>query len=393
MEKIKIYVEELVNLCGITGNAVPYVRHLVLVLVAVLLAVTAGLFCKKLLVPIVHKFTAKTPTQWDEVLLNDRVLKSACNIVPAVVIWQLLPMVFYEFSALQEVLTRLTAIYITVMMVRTFIVFIDSFKLLEGDTRSAKQQYLYSFCGVLKLVLIFVAVIVVISILVDQSPATLLAGLGAASAVMMLVFQDTIKGLVAGIRLTSNDMLHKGDWITVPSAGANGTVEEISLTVVKVRNFDNTIVTVPPTMLADGAFQNWIGMREGPGRKQTRQVYFDFNSVGLLNDKMKQQLVAEGFVKKEEVEGQVANVTLFRAYMERWLATQSSVVRDMPILVRQADASQAGMCLEFMFWLKEKGGPEFERATSLIMEYIYASARQFGLRIYQQFPNQQTVGK
>jgi miniconductance mechanosensitive channel len=387
MEKIKIFVEELINWCGLTGAWVPYVRYLILIIIAVVLAALAGYICRKF-IPLITRLTKKTPSRWDEVLFNQRVLRSASNVVPAIVIWQLLPLVFFEFPLLREVLTRLTAIYITVMAVRTVIVFIDSFKLLEGEKRTATQQYLYSFCGVLKIVMIFIAVIIVISILINQSPATLLAGLGAASAVMMLVFQDTIKGLVAGIRLTSNDMLHKGDWITVPSAGANGTVEEISLTVVKVRNFDNTIVTVPPTMLADGAFQNWIGMSEGPGRKQTRKVYFDFGSVQLLDEATKQQLVANGFVKAEEVEGKVSNVTLFRTYIEQWLATQPSVLSDMTILVRQAEATQAGMAIEFVFWLKEKGGPAYERATSLIMEYIYAAAREFGLVIYQQFPKQ-----
>jgi miniconductance mechanosensitive channel len=383
MESIRIYVEQLIRLCGISDGYVPLVRHLVLVVLAIILASLAGYICKKF-IPLINKLTARTASNWDDVLLSDKVLRSACSIVPAVVIWQLLPMVFYEYPVARELLSRLTAIYITVMMVRTGIVFIDSFKLLEGETRTATQQYLYSFCGVLKIVLIFVAVIVVISILVNQSPTTLLAGLGAASAVMMLVFQDTIKGLVAGIRLTSNDMLHKGDWITVPSAGANGTVEEISLTVVKVRNFDNTIVTVPPTMLADGAFQNWIGMREGPGRKQARKVYFDFNSVRLLDEQAKQHLISEGFATKEDVAGKVSNVTLFRKHIEQWLATQPSVLSNMTILVRQADATQAGMCLEFVFWLREKGGPDYEHATSLIMEYIYAASREFGLGIYQQ---------
>lgn len=383
MEKIKIFVEEIINWCGLTGAFVPYVRYLILIIIAVVLSALAGYICRKF-IPLITRLTKKTPSQWDEVLFNQRVLRSASNVVPAIVIWQLLPLVFFEFPLLREVLTRLTAIYITVMAVRTVIVFIDSFKLLEGEKRTATQQYLYSFCGVLKIVMIFIAVIIVISILINQSPATLLAGLGAASAVMMLVFQDTIKGLVAGIRLTSNDMLHKGDWITVPSAGANGTVEEISLTVVKVRNFDNTIVTVPPTMLADGAFQNWIGMREGPGRKQTRKVYFDFQSVQLLDDSARKRLQTDGFITETEAKQHQSNVTLFRLHIERWLATQPSVLSDMAILARQADATQAGMALEFMFWLREKGGPEYERATSLIMEYIYAAAPEFGLKIYQQ---------
>lgn len=387
MKATIIYVEDLIRLCGVTGDAVPYVRYLILVLLTIALAFLSGYICRKF-IPLINRLTIRTASAWDDVLLNNEVLRSASNIVPAIVIWKLLPMVFFESPMVREVLARLTAIYITVMMVRTIIVLIDSLKLLEGDTRTAKQQYLYSFCGVLKIVLIFIAVIVVISILVNQSPTTLLAGLGAASAVMMLVFQDTIKGLVAGIRLTSNDMLHKGDWITVPSAGANGTVEEISLTVVKVRNFDNTIVTVPPTMLADGAFQNWIGMRERPGRKQARTVYFDFGSVQLLDEDTKQQLITDGFAKAEEVQGKVSNVTLFRSYIEQWLSTQPSVLSNMTILVRQAEATQAGMAIEFVFWLKEKGGPAYEHATSLIMEYIYATAREFGLTIYQQFPKQ-----
>ena len=387
MEAIRIYVERLISLCGIPDQYVLFARHVVLVIVAVILASLAGWICR-LFVPLIHKVTNKTPTGWDDALLNERVLRSACSIVPAIVIWQLLPLVFYSYPVAREVLTRLTAIYITVMVTRLGLVFIDSFKLLEGDTRTARQQYLYSFCGVMKIVLIFIAIIVVISIAIQQSPATLFAGLGAASAVTMLVFQDTIKGLVAGIRLTSNDMVRKGDWITVPSAGANGTVEEISLTVVKVRNFDNTIITVTPQVLVDGSFQNWKGMREGAGRKQTRKVFFDFRSVTLVDDKAKQQLVDGGFATDDDVKGQVANVTLYRLYIERWLFGQPSVVNDMTILVRQAEATQAGMCLEFVFWLKEKSGPDYEHATSLIMEYIYAAAHPFGLAIYQQFPDQ-----
>ena len=184
-------------------------------------------------------------------------------------------------------------------------------------------------------------------------------------------------------------MVKKGDWITVPSAGANGTVEEISLTVVKVRNFDNTIITITPQHLVDGSFQNWKGMKEGPGRKQTRKVYFDFASVGLADQAMKKELLSKALIRKEDADDQpVANVTLFRIYMERWLAAQPNVLSDMTILVRQAEATQAGMCLEFVFWLEEKAGPDYERATSLIMEHIYAACRQFGLRIYQQFPKQ-----
>ena len=143
--------------------------------------------------------------------------------------------------------------------------------------------------------MLFVAAVVVVAILLDKNPMTLFAGLGATSAVLMLVFKDTISGLVAGVRLTSNDMLHKGDWITVKSVDANGIVEDISLTTVKVRNFDNTIVTISPINLVNGSFQNWIGMQKSGGRRAKRVVYFDFRSVRLVDETLKRNLLAKHF--------------------------------------------------------------------------------------------------
>ena len=246
MEKIQIFVEQLLVSMGVSGDTVNFITHTILVIIAFLLAAIVGWVCRGILVPVLLKLTSKTDAKWDDVIFNKKVLLTACSIVPAIVIWQLLPWTFYDFPTIREVLRRLTEIYITVMSVRTAIVFIDSFKQLENGPRSARQQYLYSLCGVLKIIMIFIAVIVVVAIVLDKDPSTLFAGLGAASPILMLAFQDTIKGLVAGIRLTTNDMVHIGDWITVPSAGANGRVEEISLTTVKIRNFDNTIVTVTP---------------------------------------------------------------------------------------------------------------------------------------------------
>ncbi len=370
MEKIQILVEQLVTACGITGSTVDFVTHTILAVVAFLLAGLAGWICRKAVVPVLLRLAKKTDAKWDDALFNEQVLVSACSIVPAIVIWQLLPWTFFDFPTVREVLTRLTAIYITVMSARTVIVFTDSFKLLERGPRSARQQYLYSVCGVLKIIIIFIAVIVVISIVVDKDPSTLLAGLGAASAILMLAFQDTIKGLVAGIRLTNNDMVHIGDWITVASAGVNGRVEDITLTTVKVRNFDNTIVTVTPQTLVDGSFQNWLGMEQNEGRKQSRTIYFDFRSIRLDDDG-------------------VANITKFRHHMEQWLRDNPKVMADKNPLVRQAEASQNGCCLEFTFWLYAQAWADFEHDTADIMEYIFAASSEYGLTIYQQFPLQQ----
>jgi Na+/H+ antiporter NhaC len=251
MEEIRKFVDEMITWAGVTGDFVPMLRHILLTITAILLAMLSDFLCRKILVPLISKITDKTDITWDDVLLNKKVLTSACHIVPAVVIWSLMPLIYLEYPIFKEILERATGIYIVVMSVRTVLVFIGSFKGLENsqERRSSAQQYFHTFCGVLRVLMLFVAAVVVIAILLGKNPMTLFAGLGATSAVLMLVFKDTITGLAAGVRLTSNDMLHKGDWITVKSVDANGIVEDMSLTTVKVRNFDNTIVTISPTTL------------------------------------------------------------------------------------------------------------------------------------------------
>lgn len=370
MEGIKVYLERAIGMMGVGGDYVPMVRYGILVVLAFALAWLAGWVCRRFLVPVVLKITRRTDAKWDDVLFSRRVLLSASHIVPAVVVWTLLPLVFYEYPRVEDIVGRLTAIFFTVMAVRTVIVFIDSFKLLESGTRSSRQQYLYSICGVLKILMIFISAIVVIAIIINKNPTTLFAGLGAASAILMLAFQDTIKGLVAGIRLTANDMLHIGDWITEPKSGANGKVEEITLTMVKVRNFDNTVITLSPQALVDGSFQNWQGMMESEGRKQVKRVYFDFRSI-----------VVE---RPDDESVPTTNITRFRHHIEQWLSQNPKVVGAKSPLVKQADTPQAsGCCLEFMFWLKAKDALTYEHDTSDIMEYIYGAAPEFGLAIYQ----------
>lgn len=388
MDTIKIYVEELIRLCGISGSAVPIVRHALLVLVAVLLAWMAGVLCRRIFVPLIHKLTSRTNNQWDEVLLNDNVLVTACRIIPAIVIWQLLPLVFYQYPAVREVLTRFTAIYIVVMSVRLFITFLTSVTQLELSRSSSVRQYINTFCGVIKILVIFLAVIIVVAILFDKNPMSLIAGLGATSAILMLVFKDTIEGLVAGIRLTSNDMVKKGDWITVPSTPADGIVEEISLTTVKVRNFDNTTVTVPPLTLVNGSFQNWRSMQRGAGRRVKRLLFVDFRSVKILTDEQKNALAVNGYFTTDELKGEVINVALFRTYIEKYLSSRKEVNEKMTLIVRQMEATQCGLPLEVLFFIKNDKQINYEHALADIIEHIYAYTNTFGLTIYQQYPEQ-----
>ena len=439
MEEIRKFVEDLIQMAGVTGGAVPVVRHILLTITAILLAMLSDLLCRRLLVPIIMKVTDKTEVTWDDVLFNKKVLTSACHIVPAVVIWSLMPLVYLEYPIFKEILERATGIYIVVMSVRAALVFIGSFKGLESseERRSSAQQYFHTFCGVLRILMLFVAGVVVVAILLGKNPLTLFAGLGATSAVLMLVFKDTILGLAAGVRLTSNDMLHKGDWITVKSVDANGIVEEMSLTTVKVRNFDNTIVTISPATLVNGSFQNWIGMQKSGGRRVQRKVYFDFRSIRLVDEELRARLLEkhfateDSFKPKESLQKMLAkaevgnehqtemekdlnaglgnarqhehqvladlrnpaalaptNLQLYRKYMEKYLRERPEVNTEMTLMVRQLEATQCGLPMEFYFFVKDKVWVNYEHILAEIMEHAYALSAEFGLKIYQQYPEQ-----
>lgn len=386
MEEIKTLVEYLVDVTGLSGAAANIAVHLLLTVMVAVLSWLAGYVCRKVLMPVVIRFTEHTEVEWDDKILNKTVLTSACHIVPAIVVWQLLPLVFSHNLIVNEILQRATAIYITVMSVRTMIVLTDSIKQIESEKYVSMQQYMHSFCGVFKIVLVFVAVIIVVAILIDKSPLRLFAGLGATSAILMLVFKDTIEGLVAGIRLTSNDMLHKGDWITVPSTKANGTVEEMTLSTVKIRNFDNTIVTVSPQTLVNGSFQNWAGMQRSDGRRAARTLFYDIRTVKTADDALKDVLVQHGFFTREELRGEHINLTLFCRYMERFLSGLPEVNTDMQLMVHQLEPTTTGLPIEFYFFLKEKEWITYEHQLADIMNHIYAVTPYFGLEIYQRYP-------
>ena len=381
-EEIRLWTENMALSMGAAASGAVYITDAVLVTFTLLLSWVTFMVCHRLVVPITVKITEKTDMKWDDVLLNEHTLRKACLIVPAIVVWMLIPNIFQRMPDIMELLERLTSIYITIMSTRLAIEVVNSLKLLDVDERSANHQYLHTFCGVLKIVVVFLAVIIIVSIVINRNPLTLLAGLGATSAILMLVFKDTISGLVAGIRLTSNDMLHKGDWITVEKAGVNGTVEEITLTTVKVRNFDNTIVTITPQTLVDDSFQNWKPMQEGEGRRVARRVYFDFHSICVITPDIRQNLISRHYFSEEEIKKEV-NLTLFRRWADRYLASHPLVNGDMTHMVRQLEATQQGLPVEFYFFLREKEWKTWENQKDEILERLYAAVEDFGLSIYQ----------
>lgn len=385
MDQITKYIEELLASTTLSGGWLSFVTMFALCAVTALVAWLVYMLCIKVVTPLLVRITKHTDMIWDDYMLNPQVLHSACNVVPAIVVWQMLPPLFIAHPVIQTLASKATAIYITIAVMRLAITFIGSFKLFdsEKDHRTAAQQYFHSFCGVLKIVVLFLGVIVIVAIVIDRSPLTLLAGLGATSAVLMLVFKDSITGLVAGIRLTSNNMVSKGDWITVDKLGANGVVEDITLSTVKVRNFDNTIVTLPPQKLIEDSFQNWQGMQQSGGRRVTRMIYIDFHSIGIADDNLKQRLVERKLINKADMHINVVNLTLFRNYIEWWIYNNKEVNTDLTFMVRQLQPTNTGLPIEVYFFLKNKEWKTYEHNLAEIMERIYAFAPEFGLKIYQ----------
>lgn len=386
MEIIITFIENLLLSLGLEGTTVAIVRYVLMIVIAFLLAGLSGYICRKFIVPLIIKLTSKTNTEWDTVLFDRTVLYTACNIVPAIVIWKLLPKVFFQYPLAEDILLRLTAIYIAINTTRLVLQIVDRLRFLRKQEGNASSQYLRSFLGVLRIIVIFIAAIIVVSILFKKNPMTLLAGLGATSAILMLVFKDTIEGLVAGIRLTSNEMVHVGDWITVPGTPVDGNVVDITLTTVKVRQFDKTYTTVSPLTLVNGSFKNWKGMQDSGMRQVVKKIYFDVRSIRLLNDETRQNLTSKSMVAPKEMEGEVVNIGLFRHYIETYLKKRDDVNKSATLLIHQLEATQNGLPIELIFFLNTTNGIEYEKKISDILEHIYAYANEFGLQIYEGLP-------
>ena len=235
-----------------------------------------------------------------------------------------------------------------------------------------------------KLVVICIGAIIIVSTLIDKNPIAILTGLGAGTAILMLVFQDTIKSFVAGIQLTANDMLRPGDWITMPKYGADGDVMAVTLTTVKVRNWDKTITTVPPYALINDSFQNWRGMFDIGGRRIKRSVNIDMNTVRFCTEEemvqFRQQPWMEGF---EQTGKHVVNLYLFRHYIEYYLKHHPKVSQDMILLVRQMQPTAQGMPIELYFFSADTAWIQYERLQGEVFDHVLAILQTFGLRVFQ----------
>lgn len=351
----------------------------------ILAAVVAYYVCKWLL-RFVAVIVDKSPTKWDDDLINAKFMRAVSQLAPALVIDWLLPAFFRANEAgYVKWIKVLTSFYILWALVRIAVIFLENLYKAMSRRKCTQPYAVKGIFQMLKLLMIGVGIIVGISILIGKEPLAILTALGASAAILMLVFKDTILGLVASVQLTANKMLHKGDWIVADKYGANGEVEDVSLTTVKVRNWDNSISTIPPYALVSDSFRNYQPMRNSGGRRVDRSIYIDMNSVRFLTGEEIERLNGLGWLEGVPVDkaSRQINLTLLRRYLEKYIARHKDVNASMLHMVRQLQPTQSGLPLQLYFFTRKTGWKDFEHVQADILDHVYAVIQEFGLRVFQ----------
>ena len=358
------------------------------IIAVLMIGVSIGLdyLCQAIFVGGMKHYTNRAPHQWNTLLMKRRVVHHLIHILPGILVYFLLPLAFVRGKEILDFSQKICAVYIIAAILFT----INGLLLVMLDVYNArdkqKNRPMKGFVQVLQVLLFFIGGIVIIAVLVNKSPMTLFAGLGASAAVLMLVFKDSILGFVAGVQLSANDMLRIGDWIQLPNGVANGTVEEITLNTVKIRNWDETISTVPPYTLVNNSFQNWRGMQESGGRRVNKNIYLDMTTLKFCTpedlDAIRKNVPL--MADYQPAEGEVpTNSQLYRIYIERYLRSLPVVNQDMDLILSQKEPTTYGVPIQVYFFSRNKVWREYERIQSDIFDHLLAIVGKFDLKLYQ----------
>jgi miniconductance mechanosensitive channel len=348
----------------------------------------------------------RTNTDWDDALIERRVLHRLAHLVPGLVIYRLAPLALVGHARLQEIADTGVQIY----LVLTSMLVIDALMSTTVDiyrsTKTSREISIKGLIQFLKVILYFLCGVFVVSVLLGKSPFYLLSGLTALTAVLLLIFRDAILGLVAGIQLSVNRMVARGDWIEMPKYGADGDVLDVTLTTVKVQNWDKTITTIPTYSLISESFKNWRGMQDSGGRRIKRSVHIDISTVKFLDEQMIERFGKIQYItdhiehKKQELAEynelnqvdlshlangrRMTNVGTFRAYVEAYLKNHPQISQEMTFLVRQLAPTPKGLPIEIYVFCKDKVWANYEAIQGDIFDHILAIIPIFDLQAFQE---------
>ena len=375
------------------------------ILLVAFLAWLANFVAKRVILRVVKYLVARTASSWDDTFVERNVFGRLSHLAPAVVIYLLLPLVIAAYPTATAVAIKLTQIYMIAVGLLALNGLLSATDDIYKTFETSRQIPLTSFVQVSKVALWCVGAIVVVAIIVDKTPLYLLSGLGALTAVLMIVFKDPILGFVAGVQLSANEMVAIGDWVEMPSHKADGNVIEVALTTVKVRNWDKTITTIPTYDLISRPFKNWKGMTETGGRRIRRNLYVDQNSIRFMDEEAisrasKIQLLQDYLERKraevathneqEQVDPaslangrRLTNVGTFRAYVDAYLRSHPRIRQDLTLLVRQRDPGPHGLPIQVYAFTDTTVWAEYEGIQSDLFDHVLAVLPEFGLRVFQ----------
>lgn len=383
-----------VNSIGTDGTEGVVLKIVIVVAVAGLLYLVA----KKWLSKVLKRIVGRTKNTWDDILYDQGFFSKLSALIPPVAAYVILAIIDWDYKGIVK---RLVDIWLVIVVLFIFIALLNAINRIYESYPVSKNRPITFFVQLIKVFLYTVVVITVFSVLLNKSPEHLIVGLSAFAAVLLLIFKDSILGFVAGIQLTSNNMIRIGDWIDMPKNNANGTVLEVNLYTVKVQNWDMTISMVPTYQLVSESFTNWRGMQESDGRRIMRSINIDIRSVhflsheeiekfttsAFLKDYIDQMVQKLGDINKDKItildERKMTNIGIFRSYMDAWIDANKDINTNMTHMVRQLQPGPTGMPIQIYCFSATKVWVEYEKVQADIFDHIMAVLPEFGLSVYE----------
>lgn len=378
-----------------------YLSFSVIILLIVISCVVANFITKKIVLRIITHVVSKNSYTWDDILLERKVFHKLSQIVPAIIIYYSAPI----FPNIQGFIEKAAFCYIFIVVLSALNALLNAVNEIYLTFEISKVRPIKSFIQVARIVIFFIGGIILVAVLIGQNPLILLSGLGALSAVLMLIFKDSILGLVAGIQLSANNMVRVGDWIEMPKYNADGDVIEITLNTVKVQNWDKTITMVPSYAFISDSFKNWRAMQETGGRRIKRSIYIDISSIQICTDDMIERFKKIHFLtnyineKEQEITAyneehqidpsstvngrRLTNIGTYRIYIENYIKNHPHIHKNMTAMVRQLAPGEYGLPLEIYAFTNDVRWLYYEAVQADIFDHCLAVAREFGLRVYQ----------
>jgi miniconductance mechanosensitive channel len=369
------------------------------------LSIFTYFIARKVLLTIIIRASKKSDTKWDDVLVEKKFFGYLANLIPAYIIYIITPLIFEDYPKTIGFFQGAISVGMVIFVILAINAFLNSAAVIYQDFSVAKSKPIKGYVQVAKILVFLIGSIIVLANLFGKNPLGLIGGLGAFSAVLMLVFKDPILGFAGGIQLSVNKMLAPGDWISMPKFDADGTVIDISLTTVKVQNWDNSISMIPTYSLISDSFRNWKGLEESEGRRIKRSVNIDMKSIQFCTPQMlskfgkieylkdyiiSKQMELEEYNSSRNVDNSImvngrrqTNIGVFRAYLNEYLRSLPEINKEMTFMVRQLQPSEKGLPIEIYVFSKQKELEKYEALQSDIFDHILAVIPEFGLRILQ----------